>query len=229
MKWAYLITVASGLAIVCAASPEVRAATVTYTQDTADFTSTAGPNQLPGSSFNPTPASVTGTVITNETGESPGQYRSPFENAAAGNGGVLLSDGGYGVPGWSSLAYTSIQGGGSATYNFANGATGLSLLWGSPDSFNTLTFYSGLNGDGTDLYSITGSALDLQTLGHDLVDFTMSGGTFESVILSSSENAFELADLQDSPAPTPLPATLALFATGLGLMGLLASRKKQWA
>jgi hypothetical protein len=122
--------------------------------------------------------------------------------------------------------YTSIQTGGSATYNFAGPATGLSLLWGSPDSYNTLTFFSGLNGTGTDLFSITGSLLNIQTYGHDLVDFTMTGGTFESVVLASSGNAFEFADLQDALA-TPLPAAFPLFAGGLGMVGFFARRKKR--
>ena len=77
------------------------------------------------------------------------------------------------------------------------------------------------------MFSITGSALEIQTFGHDQVDFLMTGGTFESVVLTSSGNEFEFADLMDSPAPTPLPAALPLFATGLGAMGLFGWRRKR--
>lgn len=213
-----LAALTTAVVLSCAFSHKAVAATVTYTQNDADFTT------LPGSSFNPTPASSTNTLL-NVTGEQSGLYRSPFENAQPGSGGVLLSDGGYGLPGYASLQYTAIEAGGSATYNFAAGASGLSLLWGSPDSYNTLTFYSGLNGTGTDLFSITGSALDLQSMGHDFVDFMMSDGDFESVVLTTSANAFEFADLQDAPADAPLPATLPLFLGGLVGLGFLLRRR----
>jgi hypothetical protein len=208
-------------AVLCAFSFQAHAATVTISQVTTDYTAAT----LPTSSFNPTPFSSTNTSTT-VTGQVPNVYRSPFENIGSGGGGTLLSDGGYGVGGWANLVYTSIQAGGSATYNFAGPATELSLLWGSPDSYNSLTFYSGLNGTGTDLFSITGSQLSIQTYGHDLVDLTMTGGTFESVVLDSGENAFEFADLQDALL-TPLPATLPLFAGGLGFVGYLTRRKKR--
>lgn len=206
-------------AALCAFSFQAHA--VTYSQVTTDYSAVT----LPTSSFNPTPVSSTNTSIT-VTGQVPNVNRSPFENIGSGAGGTLLSDGGYGVGGWANLVYTSIQAGGSATYNFAGPATDLSLLWGSPDSYNTLTFYSGLNGTGTPVYSITGSQLNIQTYGHDLVDFTFAGGTFEFVVLDSGENAFEFADLQDALL-TPLPATLPLFAGGLGLFGFLTGRKKR--
>jgi hypothetical protein len=213
--------VAAAIVAVCASSYSANAATVTYTQNYADYTAST----LPTSSFNPTPASSTNTSTT-VTGEIPGVDRSPFENAAPGSdGATLLSDGGEGIGGWAGLVYTSIEANGSATYNFVSG-NGLEILWGSPDSYNTLSFYSGANGTGTLLFSITGSALGIQTYGHDEVDFSMTGGTFGSVVLTTSENAFEFADLQDGQA-TPLPAALPLFATGLGAMGLFGWRRKR--
>ncbi len=208
-------------AALCAFTFQAHAVTISYTQVTTDYTALT----LPTSSFNPMPVLSTSTSTT-VNGQVPNVYRSPFENIGSGAGGTLLSDGGYGVGAWASLLYTSIQAGGSAIYNFAGPATELSILWGSPDSYNTLTFYSGLNGMGTPVYSITGSQLDIQTYGHDLVDFTFAGGTFESVVLDSGENAFEFADLQDDLL-TPLPATLPLFAGGLGFVGYLTRRKKR--
>jgi hypothetical protein len=205
----------------CAFSHSANAVTVTYSQNDANYTALT----IPTSSINPTPAhsDLTSTTIK---GEVPGLYRSPFENSPSGPG-ALLSDGGRGVGDWSSLQYTSIQGGGSATYDFSSPMDNLSILWGSPDSYNTISFYSGDNGTGF-LYSITGSALDIQTYGHDLVDFAMLGGDFESVILSSKYNAFEFADLQASNDPAaPLPSTLPLLASGLGAVFLLTCRKNR--
>jgi hypothetical protein len=217
----YAATLTAGaIAALCAFSHDAYAVTVTYSQNNTDYTALT----LPTSSVNPTPVSSSNTS-TSVTGEVPNQYRSPFENIGSA-GGTLLSDGGYGIGAWASLVYTSIQANGSATYNFGP-ANSLSILWGSPDSYNTLSFYSDPNGQGTLLFSITGSALNIQTFGHDQVDFTMTGATFASVVLSSTTNAFEYADLMDSPVSTPLPAALPLFAGGLGFIGLLGSRRKR--
>jgi hypothetical protein len=206
---------------------DANALTVTFTQNDLDYTLTT----LPTSSTNPTPASYSGnnTVLFGVTNEIPDVYRSPFENVNSSPGATALTDGGFGIGNWASLPYTSVQGGGTATYNFAP-SNMLSILWGSPDSYNTLTFYSGQNGGGNALYTLTGSALELQTYGHDLVDFTMTGGYFQSVVLTSSVNAFEFADLQagllTTIQGTPVPAALPLFASGIGLAGLFGWRRK---
>src|SRR5450759_5859565 len=107
----------------------------------------------------------------------------------------------------------------------------LSILWGSPDSYNTLSFYGSNDGTGTPLYSVTGSSLLIQTFGNDLVTFLDLDGFFNSVLLSSTGNSFEFANLTawDPPIATPLPGALPLFATGLGALGLLGWRRKRKA
>jgi hypothetical protein len=217
------VLVAAG-ALTCTLSHNANALTITFSQDDADYTTST----LPLSSFNPTPSSTSGIVSTTVEGEVPDEYRSPFENKS-GTSPDLLSDGGYGIGGpngpWSELKYTSIQGGGEATYNFTVPEDNLSILWGSPDEYNTIDFYSGKNGGGTLLLSFTGSQLEIQTFGHDLVDFMFSGADFESVVLSSTANAFEFADLTASYVTTPLPGSLSLLAGGFGVIFLLARRK----
>jgi hypothetical protein len=216
---------AANVAMMCAFSHNANALTVTYSQDDADYTTST----LPKTSFNPTPA-FSFLTNTHVTGEVPGTYRSPFENASGTSGGTLLSDGGYGIGGssgpWSKLQYTSIQGGGEAIYDFAP-SDDLSLLWGSPDAYNTITFWSGLNGTGTKLYTITGSALEIETFGHDLVNFMFSGEDFDSVVLSSTANAFEFADLSASYIATPLPGSLSFLAGGLCVIFLVGRRKNR--
>jgi hypothetical protein len=134
-----------------------------------------------------------------------GVFRSPWQ--------------GTGLEG--SLSYTSVRNG-TAGYNIAG--TGVTLFWGSPDTYNTLTFWTGLNGTG-DSASILGSALDIPAnlgLGHHLVTI-LTSELFRSVTLSSENPAFEFANF----ATTPIPAALPLFATGLGMMGWLARRRKR--
>ena len=132
-----------------------------------------------------------------------GVYRSPWQGT-----------------GFENLGYTSVRNG-TAGYNIT--ATSLSLFWGSADDYNTLTFFTGQNATGASV-SITGSLLDLgplQTTGHHLVHIVTSE-VFRSVTFSSLQPAFEFANMV-----TPIPAALPLFATGLGLMGWLARRRKR--
>jgi len=164
-------------------------------------------------------------------------YRSPFENAA-GTAAEHLSDNGFGIGGpagpWSTLQYTSIQPGGKATYNFDSPVTTLGFLWGSPDNYNHITFYTGLNATGDNFtLNSTNPPIDIQTYGHDQIGFHADVG-FLSVVLSTEKNAFEYANLfalgptpEDFPSSTPLPAALPHFAAGLGAFGLLGWRRKR--
>jgi hypothetical protein len=238
----------AGILALSAFAHDAGAASITFQQDASDFTT------LPSLSSvtNAAPVSITGTVYapnTNNvgalgtlTGSVANQWRSPFENATSINGGTStgVGNGGYGLPGWNSLPYSSVQAGGSATYNVGLANT-LNILWGSPDSYNTLAFYSGVPSNSTFLGSLSATAglgivsgvfpLEIQTYGHDQMTFTDNGGSFEYVVLSSSTNAFEFADLTagytQTQLPTPLPAALPLFASGLGAMGLLGWRKRR--
>jgi hypothetical protein len=127
---------------------------------------------------------------------------------------------------------------GSATYNVNSNS--FTLLWGSPDPYNQIAFFTGSNGTGTLLDVIGGNTTNYNgsnlacfastcadTL-FDLVTFVASGGNIGSVVLTDAGAAFEFG-FDPSPAATPLPAALPLFATGLGALGLLGWRRKRKA
>jgi hypothetical protein len=129
-------------------------------------------------------------------------------------------------------------GAGSATYTV--NADTFSILWGSPDPYNSVTFLapngttvlsttgaSGVGFTGSDLACFASTCTDT---GWDLVTFT-STVEIGSVVLSdpgylltqNSEAAFEFGTV----SATPLPAALPLFGTGLAALGVLGWRRKR--
>ena len=114
--------------------------------------------------------------------------------------------------------YLAAEPGGAVTFSFRAPLTQFQLLWGSVDSYNSLTFV-GSNGStqlvtGSDIQAADGSSASAYV--------TISGlNAFTKVIASSSSPAFEfLPDVQ-----VPEPGTLALV--GLGLGGLAWMRRRR--
>lgn len=159
---------------------------------------------LPGGPYtSPIPDSSTPDVFTDRTTSDPGVYKSPFEGTSA-----------YGS------LFTSIEGNGTATFN----ATGnqLSLIWGSPDTYNQLSFYSGANAGGDLLGTVTGSSINPAN-GTGFSYVTIGGldtfGSFK-LINNPGTNAFEVSTFNVSSVP--LPAGLPMFGGALLCLGGLA-------
>ncbi|MBN9672909.1 VPLPA-CTERM sorting domain-containing protein [Roseibium aggregatum] len=116
--------------------------------------------------------------------------------------------------------YSSVQAGGSAVFEFAELQTGLSMIWGSPDTYNDLVLTFIVGGAET---SILASTLGV-TLGSGAALLEIAGVSFDSLVLSSSQNAFEFANLNTTTA-VPLPAGGLLLVTAMGGLALVRRRK----
>lgn len=163
---------------------------------------------------NPAADAVTGTVFENVTGSIGGVRRSAWQGST-----VNENDAG--------AFYTSISGGASATYNFATAQTSVSLLWGSPDSYNDLDIM--LVGGG--VVTVNGvAAMGPVAILQQFVTIS-DVGAFDALVFRSGRNAFEFANLSTSgptnvTAAVPLPAGLPLMLTAFAGLGLLSRTRK---
>jgi len=114
--------------------------------------------------------------------------------------------------------------------NFASGIDSLELLWGSPDQYNAITFYSGMNETGTSETYVPGvgllSGLTPSQMGGSVVTFSTTG-VWDSVAFSSTGNTFEFALGTPVAVSTPEPASIALLAGGLLAIGAGAIRRRK--
>lgn len=128
--------------------------------------------------------------------------------------------------------YVAVQSGGSATLTFSTPQRYLGLLWGSvDDNFNYITFYdSGNNQIGQVLASQVAGIADNDPgiNGTSYVNIT-STTPFSSAVFQTSgpqgNFTFEFDDIAYSTV-VPEPATGAIIAAGLGVLGLVLRRKK---
>ena len=119
---------------------------------------------------------------------------------------------------------SSQQGPGVVT--FAAPVSYFGFLWGSPDSYNTVSFY-----DGSQLLaSYNGSAIKVppngdQTYARFFNVFADQGEQFTKVVFGSTSNAFE-TDNHAIVSAVPEPETYAMLLAGLGLLGWHSRRRK---
>jgi len=137
----------------------------------------------------------------------------------------------------------------SAIFNVTapTGANNFTLLWGSPNSNNTVQLYSAANGNGSLVATVqfvdgsgffvdgvlSGQFFGPNTTAPGYIESITTSAVFGSAVLTNSNGGFEVADISASTlgvgtlSSTPLPAALPLFAGGLGAFGLLARRRKR--
>ncbi|SFW26130.1 PEP-CTERM sorting domain-containing protein [Nitrosovibrio sp. Nv17] len=156
-----------------------------------------------------------------------GQYAAPY--LSGGNGALF---GNFQADGQDATPYLS-TGIGSVTLQLDEYHQYFGLLWGSVDSYNTLSFYDG----DTLLFDFTG--LDVNALADGSQE---AGGTyyvninsdlqFNKVVASSSSYSFEFDNVALAYTPVelpqtgvPEPGTLALL--GLGAFAGIAARRRR--
>lgn len=177
-------------------------------------TSTAGPDTtLPANQTilfdfeGAAPAGLSGNYDL-VTGSAPNLYAAPFGDATQ-----YLT-----VPRDLSTAPVS------ATLALGTGYKSLSFYWGSIDTYNSVSFYSGA----TLLGTVTGGTLPPANgatgtgLTNRRVNFTFGGQTADSILFSSTNYAFELDNVAGA---VPEPATWGLMLVGFGMVGAAARRR----
>ena len=172
---------------------------------------------LPATDFNPAPSLVgvapvnQGTFTTTAQGSIAFQQASPWGNSTSFYSCIDCSFG---------------AGAEAVVYNAPANTTTFSILWGSPDSYNSIIFV-GLDGSTT---ALSGNDLGVLTRqGFDFVTFTGSEDLASVELYDNGTPAFEYADPSFSLALTPLPPTLPMFVGGLGMIGLLGRKRKRAA
>jgi hypothetical protein len=119
-----------------------------------------------------------------------------------------------------------------ATLTFTNGGVDyVSFLWGSPDTYNTLTVTSTAPGSTSQQFTATGLGFSSTNGNQSFSQYVQFSGLNGSKILSlafdntTATDAFESANY--SITPVPEPETYALMMAGLGVVGFIARRRKK--
>ena len=156
-----------------------------------------------------------------------------FDTAAGLSGSYALTTGSlsgqYAAPLGDTTQYLTVFGGNTASLAIPPATRALSFYWGSIDSYNTVSFFSGT----TLVGSFTGSMIpaapadgnQVNPGNNRRVSFDLQGAAVDRVVFASSGNSFELDTVA---AAVPEPASWVMLVAGFGLVGA-TSRRRQTA
>lgn len=175
-------------------------------------------------------SSTIGQYTSTEAGAVIQSFDDATLPAGYTGGGVFgTSTGEYARPVGSTTNYYSVGTSGSqdgpGVVTFANPVSYFGFLWGSPDSYNQVTFYNGTTVLGTyDGSSILNPPNGDQSFSAYVNVHVTGALNITSVSFASGGNAFE-TDNHATISAVPEPETYAMMMAGLGLMGFSARRK----
>jgi hypothetical protein len=115
--------------------------------------------------------------------------------------------------------YSAVRNG-TATYDLGGVFRKLSLVWGTPGTLNTLKLF--LDGDLKFTLAGTGPAGFSGNVNNSVL-VTISGLSFDTMVVGAGNPAFEFANL--TVAPVPVPAAGLLLVGALGGLALARRRK----
>jgi hypothetical protein len=186
--------------------------------DAGTITITAGSGTNFDAFDNDAPGSTSGTTDTAfglaTWSTTPGVGSDPSENTDTSVSSRDLA------PAGDSTDFVFAQQGGSVTVGFTTALNSVTIYWGSPDTFNTLTLSNGDSISGSQMaamlhFSADGSDANSQWI-------TISDTTpFKSFTASSSSPAFEF----DMAGAVPEPSTWAMLMLGFTGLGYAAFRR----
>ncbi|MEH1997952.1 MAG: PEP-CTERM sorting domain-containing protein [Nostoc sp.] len=187
-------------------------------------------------------STVPGAVTVNFESGAPttgfAKYSSPVGTPTVVQGSV---DSQYAAPAGDTSKYLTISptnfnvkgNTGSVTIDFAQALDYFGLQWGSIDKYNSIAFFNGntlLNTfTGSQVPGTTASGNQFSPQDNVFVNFLAEGGqTFNKIVLSSSDIAFESDNHSYRLASVPEPtATLGLLAFGVMSAGSFVKRKSK--
>ncbi len=140
---------------------------------------------------------------------------------------VGVNEGGSGYSGTlpnNATHYLTVPGNATATLTSIRGLKAFSLFMGSPDTYNFVRFI----GDGFD-ETLSGGQLTQGNTSQDWgwgarVNFDFGDARVNTVILSSTQNSFEVDNF--AAAAVPEPAAWALMIAGFGAVGFALRRRR---
>ena len=199
----------TALAFAILAPASAQAATVTVTDLGA----------LPGNAVaNPAPVQI-GTTGTPPNGAN-ASYGNVFGSQTGTNNRTVAADPWSGTSLAGQAPYSSVSGNAFAVFAFGTLQASLSLIWGTPDTYNDLHFLRG-----SDIVATVNGSVIRALPGPSTKWLEFTGVRFDGLkFTSGSINAFEFANTQTSPVP--LPAAGWMLIAGLGALGAAARRRR---
>ena len=167
---------------------------------------------------NPAPSAI-GTV-GGGTGGPPALYDNVTGDQSL-SGTVIARDPWAGTTLEGEGLYSAVNRNAFVQYDFAELQRSVTLVWGSPEPFNSLMLARIVGGS---VATISGSLIaETPVAAGEVRQVTISGVAFDRMLLSSTDNAFEFGNL--TAVPIPLPASVWLLLGGLAGLGWLGRRR----